>query len=322
MVNIHLDKISVEVIRNVIKRVIEEKKKPIEVAKEFSFEVSIVDFITERFKKFGLIEKWPLAYYEPKTLTLEMEKIIYELMNDNTEYNLKKIQNVLNINRRLLFKWLKELKLTWKVIRSITVEINNAMTVRERGRFRIWYRKFETSKIIFIAHCEFKYHYLSERKSNEERKIVTKQNNSHNWNKITVILAFNNEKIIHHTIFWNMKNTSSVWRDFMEELVQKKSLDHSFGVVVKRNDLLKQDLISVLPCKVTFLPQYSPRCDPSELVFEEIKKNVYLKNEIRGISDFIEEITKSIESVSSETLENAYVITEINVEESDQIEDI
>lgn len=243
-----------------------------------------------------------------------IEERILDLMYNNVNFHKYDLQSEFNVSRSTINKWFNILNLSWKVIRSSTINIKDDNIIKERVEFLRWYKTFPKSNIIFFASCDFLYHDVTCPKFLRKRKYMPWAYFNKKGKSITIVLAFNNDKILNYKVYPKKIEFYHKYKRFIYEIINKEERNDDFAIVLKEHESFGPFFTKMTKCMVKYYPGNNHRIDMFEYIFDEIKRKMFLRQKILGIDHFAEETNRAIEKLTSKTLYEAFQILDNELE--------
>ncbi|KII63650.1 hypothetical protein RF11_06186 [Thelohanellus kitauei] len=150
----------------IFKLVYEDFKARREVARTLNIPKSTVNSIIKKIEETGQVSASQRGGARSTIITQQIKDRIIELMNDDLTTNLREIQQQLGVDvaEKIIWKCLKDLGFTSKLMPPIYEQRNTPETKMARQNYIRWYFSktllFRLSKIIFIDESLFNLHII------------------------------------------------------------------------------------------------------------------------------------------------------------------
>jgi transposase len=302
--------IPVDLRRLVIRHVIEEGNSVISAASTFNISVSSVRRFIKKHINGERIGPKNQGGARNTVLSAEIANQIHTLMLDNNIYYLHDLKRILDVNvhESTIWRWLKKLNYSYKLIRNIPIMRNDEGVKNERIEYVEAYMRiplnYRYRNLIYIAESPFNLHIV---RSHGYSKVGTTPNqivsNSRGAN-VTMIIALDSNNIVLSEAIVGVGVTAVIFKEFLLQLKRVLGEDEEFTLVMDnvRFHHALSDFYDTYPYNVIFLPRYSPFLNPCEETFSAIKSHVRLINAALGTNELIERMVQGCQNITTEHL--------------------
>jgi len=220
---------------------------------------------------------------------------------------IKKRYNII-ISKSSLYNTLNKLNITRKRYRQKFIYKHKNIHNEEIKKFKQKIKNIETDKIISIDETHIDTHITSIYGWNVKgKKIYTKKYVKYK-KRFTIIMAINNNKVIHYKIINNSANSKD-FKIFLLETNKKYVLkNHNLLMDNARIHHAKiiKSLINDMKCTALFNVPYCPEYNPIEMTFSKIKLQIRQKNNNHILKNLLKNIKDSIHSITEMDLKNYF----------------
>lgn len=296
----------------IIKLVVNEGKKKIETSRLLNIPESTIRRIVNNYIDHGKIEANKRGGYKPSKLTENIKNTLVSLINDDNLYTVSDLIDKIEVDVSVstVWRWLKKLNFSWKLVRPINPMRNNPAVKLERMEYANWmmaipfYQRYRN--IIFIDESPFNLQMI---RSHAWQKVGVTPNPMIPVSKgpnITMILAINCVNIVHSEAIVGVGVNSELFCTFLNSLKNVLGTDESYTIVMDNVKFhhSNQEFFDDYPYEVKYLPRYSPFLNPCEETFSHIKCNVRRNATLHGTNDLIQRMRDSCSLVTSTYLSN------------------
>lgn len=296
----------------VINRVLRHGESNREVARSLEINEKTVRRIISRYNTTGETTPLRRGGDRKSLLSNEIAEQIVGLMNDNFAYNLGDIKRILNVNVSIatIWRWLKKLNYTYKLIRTIPQSRNCTEVKLERKNYVEWYLNIPLHKryrnVIYVDESPFNLHMI---RNHGYSLAGTTPNlivgNSRGPN-ISMILAVNCINIIKADAVVGSGVNAETFQSFLLNLVEILGTDEEFIIVMDnvRFHHSNPTFYENYPYQIKYLPRYSPFLNPCEETFSKIKNSIRDASVPNGTDELIRRMITGCNSVSETDLSN------------------
>ena len=228
-------------------------------------------------------------------LNENIERQIRRLMDDNNIYNCGDIKDIcgLSFDISTVWRWIKRLGYTYKMVRTIPEMRNDPVVKAERKEYVQWYMSLPIHvryrNIIYIDESPFNLHMVRShgyamRGHTPNQTIL----NSRGYN-VTMILAVNYINLIHSEAIVGSGVNTEIFQGFLTSVKDILGTEEEFIIVMDnvRFHHANMKFFDTYPYSIHYLPRYSPFLNPCEEAFSLIKNSVRAITPPNGTDELI-----------------------------------
>ncbi|KII60279.1 hypothetical protein RF11_15376 [Thelohanellus kitauei] len=296
--------------QTIIKSVIEEGKPQIMVSRTLNVKKSTINRIIKKYREDGVTVACKKGGNRPTLLDDEMKKRIIETINDDCTISVDGIIKKLNleVHSTTVWRWLKKINYSWKLIRPFPVKRNDPDVKSQRKSYCEWYQTVDPLRknidIIYIGESSFNLHMM---RVHDRRKKEITTNSILPINRgysITMFLALNCNNIINAEALLTPSVNSQIFKEFMTKLLTLLEREREYIVVMGNVSFCQSDdeFYESYPYKIMWLPRYSPFLDPCEECFSELKSIIRRDGPLQGSKDLISRMVEACKALTPKNL--------------------
>ena len=257
--------------------------------------------------------------------------VSYKVTKKQVKYAIKKLKENEQITMfelaKIVKKKYKDFDITSRQLRNV-IRDNNITRKRTRHEhFPImrygkpiekqkeldkFYKKvdeYKLNKIISLDETSIKPSMLKEySRCKIGKRCIVKTEDSYFFRKFTLLVVIKNSKCIGWKLYEKGGMTKERLVEFLEEFVFRKYKNHLIvldNAGSHRNNYVK-DAITENNNKYLFSVPYTPKTNPIEMFFNQIKHYLKLNKKVLKFDDLKKEVTKAIKKVKRENYKNYF----------------
>lgn len=220
---------------------------------------------------------------------------------------IKKRYNV-PISKTSLYNVLKKLNITRKRFRCKFIYKRKNIHNEEIKKFKHLIKNININKIISIDETHIDTHITSIYGWNVKgKKIYTKKYIRYK-KRFTIIMAINNNKVVHYKIIENSANSED-FKNFLLEMNKKYNLKNQ-NLLMDNARIHHAKIIKLLISEMNSIPlfnvPYCPEYNPIEMAFSKIKLQIRQKNNNHILKNLLKNIKDSISNITKNDLQNYF----------------
>lgn len=295
-----------------VKLVCDEGKSQTEVSNLLKIPRSTLSDIIKKYKEKGTFKKDKKGGVRGQKFTETVKERLHEIIEDNCTITIEGIIDKLEINvcQSTIWKWLKKIRISYKMTRPIPKSRNCIEVKAERVDYANWYTNIPISiryrNLIFVDESPFTLHMI---RSHGRSRVGTTPNpiltNSRGRN-ISMILAINSINVILcEAIECNVDG--DIFQQFLKKIYEILG-DDNFIIVMDnvRFHHSNPEFYDEYDYEIRYLPRYSPFLNPCEEVFSKIKSLVRKDGPLNGTIDLKERMQIASNSITENDLKGYF----------------
>ena len=279
------------------------------------------------------MKRWVNRYIEEKQIKRHNRKpISYKITKEQVKYAIKKLKENEQITMfelaKLVKKKYKDFNITPRQLRNI-IRDNNLTRKRTRHKHfpKIRYGKpiekqkeldkfykevdkFKLNKIISLDETSIQPAMIMEySRCQLGKRCILKTNDSYFFRKFTLLVAISNSKCIGWILYKKGGMTKERLVDFLKMFVFNKYKNHLiiFDNAGSHRNMYVKDAITNSGNKYLFTVPYTPKTNPIENYFNQIKHYLKLNKKVLKFNDLEKEVKKAIKNVKKENYKNYFL---------------
>ena len=279
------------------------------------------------------MKRWVNRYIEEKSIKRHNRKpISYKITKEQVKYAIKKLKENEQITMfelaKLVKKKYKDFNITPRQLRNV-IRDNNLTRKRTRHKHfpKIRYGKpiekqkeldkfykevdkFKLNKIISLDETSIQPAMIMEySRCPLGKRCILKTDDSYFFRKFTLLVAISNSKCIGWILYEKGGMTKERLVDFLKKFVFNKYKNH---LIILDNagshiNMYVKDAITNSGNKYLFTVPYTPKTNPIENYFNQIKHYLKLNKKILKFNDLAKEVKKAIKNVKKENYKNYFL---------------
>ena len=278
------------------------------------------------------MKRWIKRYEELEEIKrLNRKQVSYKITKEQVKYAIQKLKENEQISMEELYKIIKkkykEFDITSQHLGQV-IRDNNITRKRTRyehypkerygkptdikKELKAFYKeigKYSLNKIISLDETSIKpAMYLPYSKCDLGKRCVVKTDDNYVFRKFTLLCAISNSKCISATLYKEGGMTKERFVEFLEANIFNKYKNHLIildNAGSHNNEYVKQAIINS-GNKYLFTIPYTPKTNPIEQYFNQIKHYLKLNKKVLKYDELVIEIRNAIKQVKKENYKNYF----------------
>lgn len=301
-----------EVREIIIKLVINEGKSQAEASRTLGVPASTISYIVKKYYEIGTEKIQKTGGAKRLLLTDTIKQNLMAIVNDNSTVTISGMIRALQIDVHpsTIWRWLKKINISFKMVRSIPRMRNNPAVKIERQAYVEWYRSMPINirynKLIFVDESPFNLHMLRSHGWSMRGETPNPILGNARGRNVTMILAVSCTNVVFcEAVYANVDG--NIFRQFLRS-IHRVLGDGNYTIVMDNVKFHRSDpdFFDDFPYAVRYLPRYSPFLNPCEEVFSQMKSNVRRDGPLLGIDDMTERMTTASRAITTSNLEGYF----------------